>query len=109
MVEMNEGVDPADAQQNKAMGILAYIGILFLVPLLAAPTSRFAKYHANQGLTLFLVNVALGILAVVPILGWIAFILGTLGTLALAIMGIINAVNGVMKPLPLIGQFTLLK
>ena len=108
MVEMNEGVDPADAEQNKAMGILAYIGILFLVPLLAAPTSRFAKYHANQGLTLFLLNAALGVISVIPIVGLIS-LLGFLGTFALAIMGIINAVNGVMKPLPLIGQFTLLK
>lgn len=37
-------------QNDKIFGVLAYIGILWLVPLLAAPKSKFAKYHANQGL-----------------------------------------------------------
>ena len=44
----------ADAEQNKVFGILAYLGILCLIPLLAAKDSRFARYHANQGLVLFL-------------------------------------------------------
>ena len=110
MLGMNESPDAADVQQNKVMGILAYISILFLVPLLAAPNSRFAKYHANQGLTLFLVSLALSVVGfVVPFIGPIVSMVGHIGILVLAIMGIITASNGQMKPLPLIGQFTLLK
>ena len=41
-------VDAEDAEKNKVMGILAYLGILVLVPILAAKDSPFAKYHANQ-------------------------------------------------------------
>lgn len=108
MLEMNEGTDSADVQQNKAMGILAYIWVLFLVPLLAAPNSRFAKYHANQGLTLFLFSLALTAIGFIPVIGLIA-IFGGLAHFVLMIIGIINAANGVMKPLPIIGQFTLLK
>ena len=33
---------------------IAYLGILFFVPILIRPKSAFAKYHANQGLVLFL-------------------------------------------------------
>jgi hypothetical protein len=46
--------DALDIEHNKIFAVLAYIGILFLVPLLAAPQSRFARYHTNQGIVLFL-------------------------------------------------------
>ena len=32
------------------MAILAYFGILVLIPILAAKDSKFARFHANQGL-----------------------------------------------------------
>lgn len=112
----------ADVEKNKVMGILAYLGILWLVPLLAAKDSPFAKYHCNQGLVLFLasiagwiVNIILGmVLVFIPVLGWILMFLLHFGLiiaiLVLAVMGIINAANGVCKPLPLIGnRFTLIK
>ena len=35
------------------------LGILCLVPILAAKDSPFAKYHANQGLVLFLLEIVL--------------------------------------------------
>ena len=112
----------ADVEKNKVMGILAYLGILWLVPLLAAKDSPFARYHCNQGLVLFLGALAAWIVTIVldmvlvfiPILGWFLMIvlhIGLiLGVLALAIIGIINAANGACKPLPLIGnRFTLIK
>ena len=46
----------ADIEKNKAVGILAYI--LFFIPIIAARDSKFAMYHANQGLALFIVAVA---------------------------------------------------
>jgi uncharacterized membrane protein len=114
--------DAADVDKNKVMGILAYLGLLWLVPFLAAKESPFAKYHSNQGLVLILasiagwiVNMILGmVLVFIPVLGWILMLLlhfGLLiGIVVLAVMGIINAANGVCKPLPLIGnRFTLIK
>lgn len=101
--------DAADIEKNKVMGILAYIGILFVVPLLAAKDSRFAMYHANQGLVLFLFGVAIGIVGIVPFLGWLVAAVGVVAQLVFMIMGIINAANGQMKPLPLIGGISILK
>lgn len=43
-----------DVNGNKVFGILAYIGILFLVPLFAAKDSQYARFHTNQGLVLFI-------------------------------------------------------
>lgn len=104
-------VDPQDAEKNKLMGILAYI--IFFIPLLAAKDSKFAMYHANQGLVLFLgciaVMIASFILAFIPFLGWLISFVAWIGIMVLAILGIINAAKGECKPLPLIGGITILK
>jgi uncharacterized membrane protein len=100
--------DVADIEKNKVFAILAYFGILFVVPLLAAKESRFAMYHANQGLILFLASVAVSIVASIPFVGLIAILAGPV-LLVFMIMGIINAAGGQMKPLPLIGDISILK
>lgn len=100
--------DPQDAEKNKVMGILAYI--LFLIPMLAAKDSKFAMYHANQGLVLFLVSIVGGIvLGFIPILGWIIGMFWPLVIIVFVILGIINASKGEMKPLPVIGGWQILK
>lgn len=109
--------DPQDINNNKGMSVLAYIGFLFLVPLLACPNSKFARYHTNQGLVLFLLEFALGvvtgILGIIPIagliIGGLLSAVGGIFTLVLMIMGSINAAQGQAKELPLIGKITLLK
>ncbi|MDR2106722.1 MAG: hypothetical protein LBP24_04880 [Coriobacteriales bacterium] len=114
--------DPNDVQENKVMALLAYLGILFLIPLLTGTvkTSPFTKYHTNQGIILFIVEIVYGvayaivatILAFIPIIG--ALIAGLLSLfylvfLVFIILGIINALNGKLQPLPLIGGIQLLK
>ena len=107
--------DPQDINDNKGMSVLAYIGILFLIPLLACPNSRFARYHTNQGLVLFLLELAIGVVtsifAFIPVIGPIigGLISAVGGIFTLVIMGIINAAQGQAKELPLIGKITLLK
>lgn len=113
--------DPQDIEQNKVMGVLAYLSWLVLIPILAAPQSKFARYHANQGLVLAIVEI--GWLIVSMILGFIfgliswylGMILGTLLNLVnivflvFAILGIVNAAQGKAKELPIIGKIRLLK
>jgi len=113
-------VDVEDAEKHKIFGILAYLWILFLVPILAAKDSPFAKYHANQGLVLFLLEIVIWIvlyvvgivLAMLPAgLGFLSavFALLYLVPLILLILGIINAAAGKCVPLPVIGGIKLLK
>src|SRR5437762_547806 len=79
--------DPKDVEQNKVYAILAYLGILVLVPLLAAKESKFAQYHANQGLVLFIADIICGFVIWIPVVGWAVGI----ALLVLWIMGIMNA------------------
>lgn len=98
-----------DIEKNKVYAILAYI--IFFIPLLAARESKFAMYHANQGLILLLSAIILNFVGtIIPFLGWFIIIpLGNLLVFVLAILGIINAANGTKKPLPLIGGISLIK
>ena len=105
------------------MGILSYLSLLVLIPIFAAPKSRFARFHANQGLILLILEVVVSV--VFFILGFITGLLGigfisiflgiihwllNIAILALSILGIVNAAQGKAKPLPLIGSvITLLK
>ena len=113
--------DGADIEQNKIMALLSYIGFLFLVPILAAPTSKFARFHANQGIVLFILEAAYGIATgiILAILGFISGFLTMILSIVLglvsivffvfAILGIMNAFNGKAKELPFIGKFKILK
>ena len=96
-------------ENNKLLAAISYIGILFLVPLLAAKDDAFARFHANQGLVLFLVGIVLGIIGIIPFVGPIIAGIGGIVTFVFAILGIINAINGAMKPLPLIGGIEIIK
>ena len=98
-------MDPQDVENNKAMGILSYLSILCLIPFFAAKESKFAQYHAKQGLFLFIIELVISVVSIIPILGWIISAVGGIFVFILSIVGIINAVNGQAKELPIIGQF----
>lgn len=106
--------DPQDIQKNKGFAAVAYI--LFFIPLIACPNSKFGKFHANQGLLLLITaligDIAFLILSCFPFIGW-WFHLALKGwrvlTLILFILGIVNAINGEAKELPVIGKYTIIK
>lgn len=95
----------SDVEQNKGIAAIGYIGILFLVPLLAKKDSPFAQYHAKQGMVLFIFAIILGAVNVVPVLGQLVSLVGSIFCLVLFIMGLMNALNGKKVPLPVIGQY----
>lgn len=109
---VNEVFSKEDIEKNKVMAILAYI--IFFIPYLAAKDSKFAMYHAKQGLVLFLTGLAMYFVYMIlwrimpwSMWGFLSFIywIGSLAILALAIIGIIAASQGEAKELPIIGQY----
>ena len=123
--------DPMDISDNKVFALLSYIGILVLVPLIAAPKSKFARFHANQGLVLLIGEeayttvrgVLLGVLKLVrhitlfggvlfsPVYWAVNIITGVLSLafLVFAIIGIIDAAQGKAKELPVISKFKIIQ
>ncbi len=114
--------DQNEVRQNKAMGVLSYLGILVLIPLLAGnKKSEYVKHHVNQGLVLFILSSLVDLLegdwvwglhSIIHFGGgmfsWIFDILG-LVFFILMVMGIVAACKGERKELPLIGKIKFFK
>lgn len=120
--DVTDEFDADDIQQNKGIAVLSYLGLLFLIPLLAAKNSRFAQFHTNQGLVLFLTEIALsvslGILSAIFSLSGISVLIflfrliryaANVACLIFAIIGIVNVCQGKAKKLPIIGEITIIK
>lgn len=99
-------IPPEEVEAGKAMAIVAYL--IFFVPLLVedARKNRFAMYHTEQAILLWISYLAAtvlgGIIGMFTCgIGFILFLVPVAGL----IIGIINAVNGQAKPLPAIGHY----
>ena len=46
--------DPEDIARNKSVCALSYLSILFFLPLVVCPDSKFGRFHANQALALLI-------------------------------------------------------
>ncbi len=99
--------DAQDIEKNKIMAVLAYV--IFLIPLLAAKESKFARFHTNQGLVLFIGAILSSVITVIPLIGWIVAPIAGIAITILAVIGIVNAIGGKAKELPVIGKFKILK
>ncbi len=89
-----------DIRENRAITYLSYIGLLFLVPMLMKKESKFAQFHAKQGLVLT-IGWFIGVF-LYPLAG-LGFLV-QLFVLILSIIGLINVNKGEMKDLPIIGN-----
>jgi uncharacterized membrane protein len=95
----------AEKPQVNALAVLSYISILFIVPLVVAKDDLFVKFHVKQGIVLFIGEVILWVIMMIPFLGWVVGFIGQVIAVILAIMGIVNVLQGKEKELPLIGKY----
>jgi len=103
-----DNYDDADIEKNKTMAGLAYF--IFFLPLFVCPESKYAKFHANQALLLFIAAVAGNvILGTIPVLGWLILPFYLIAVIALGIMGLVNGFGGKAKELPIIGKYRIIK
>jgi len=83
-----------DIEENKQVAAMSYLWILFLIPMLTKQKSKFAQFHAKQGLVLFLAS----LLTVIPFFGWIL----SLVLIVVSIMGLMKAYNGEWWKMPFV-------
>lgn len=116
------------SDNTKLFTILSYIGILWLVGLIADKNNPAVKFHVNQGIILSIFEVGISIVFRIlwSIIGYsfsytfflpgiISLIMGLIQfacwsiIVVLAIIGIVHAAGGRQEPLPIIGRlFTIL-
>jgi uncharacterized membrane protein len=98
----------AEGLSDTAAGALAYVTIIpAIIFLVMAPynTRPFVKFHAFQCLGLAVIWFCLGIIGIIPILGWAVLALGSLALLVTWILCIVKASQGGALKLPVISDF----
>lgn len=93
--------------EGKQIGMIAYltvIGLIIAFVMNNEKKSEFAQYHIRQMLGLFVSGVAIGLIGIIPLLGWVIVIVGVFVLFYMWVMGLISAINGQMKPMPILGK-----
>ncbi len=88
------------ADSGKLFAALSYLSFLFVLPHIFCPQDEFAKFHAKQGLKLFIFTILADTLGALTGFGWILSLL----RFYFIYKGMSNAFSGVEEPLPYIGN-----
>jgi uncharacterized membrane protein len=113
---MEEQKTEGGAESNsQILAMLAYLGILVLIPYFMKGKDEFVAFHARQGMRLFLYSIGLivvlnvvgiGLSLLVPFLSLfvgLAFWALWIGWLVLIVLGLRNVLQKKKEPLPIIG------
>ncbi len=95
----------SSAANDNMYAILSYLWILCLIPVLMKKDNEFVRFHAKQGLVLFIVEMAVAIIGIIPVLGSIIYVLGMLICGILSIIGIIQALMGKKWKIPVVNEW----
>ena len=97
----------AIVSEGKTIAIIAYItfiGLIIAFVLNMDKKNSFAMFHIRQSLGLVLTALILGIVNIIPVLGWLISIIGSIVILVMWILALISALNGTRKPVFLLGE-----
>jgi len=98
--------DVKDVEENKILAAVGYLGILCLVPLFFAKKSPYAQFHAKQAFVLFIAEVIVFFVNIIPILGQLIWFVCSAFFLVMTIAGIVKALNGEKWVMPVLGKYT---
>ena len=93
--------------QGKNIAIISYltvIGLIIAFVLNNEKKEAFSKFHIRQSLGLVLTSLAISVVNIIPILGWIVSLIGFFVLLYMWIVGLLNAINGREKVVPILGD-----
>lgn len=107
-MDENNNVNVVKKDNKTLMGVLAYLGILVLIPFFMAKDDPFVKFHIKQGLVLMVIELIIWILGS---MFWSYTMYSFMQLLNLiviifSIIGIVNVVQKQQKELPLLGKFS---
>jgi uncharacterized membrane protein len=92
---------------DNAAGAIAYITIIPAIVFLVMPpynTSPYIRFHAWQNLFLCITAFAIGIVGIIPILGWFIVLIGMPVLLVAWLICLIKALKGERFKLPFLGD-----
>lgn len=105
--EMPAAAPAAPLTEDRTVAILAYLTIIGFVVAIVMHSSKktaLGAYHLRQCLGLLVTSLVLGVVSVVPLIGWLIGLAGIVLLCVIWLMGLIAAANGQQKPAPVLGE-----
>ncbi len=103
-VTTEENISISEGKSIATIAYLTIVGLIIAFVMNSDKKNEFAKYHIRQSLGLAVTGLVLGIIGLIPILGWIINILGFIVLVYMWVIGLMNAINEKQKPVPLLGK-----
>lgn len=104
---MENTITEKTIEDGKNIAAIAYITLIGLIIAFVQNNEKknaFAVYHIRQSLGIIVTGFALGVVGIIPVLGWLVLIFGSMGLVVLWVIGLMNALNGKMAPVPVLGK-----
>ena len=103
--------DKKDISDNKVVAMLCYLLSVFglIIACLLSGESKYVQFHVRTCLKITVVEALLALCAIVPILGWLVFVVGTVICLVLRIIAFFQICGGKAKDPAIISSLGFLK
>jgi len=98
--------DPKKIQDmDRVVAALSYVWIFVLIPYIFFHHNKWVYAHARSGLVLFIFELILLAISIIPILGWLAAGVGWIFVVLVAIIGVAHALAGQKYEIPLLNKY----
>lgn len=108
MEDISGRFDRETSEHARISSALGYL--FFFIPMTMHPESKFALYHANQGMLLFIwMSVGVLLASMIPYVGPILAVFMIAFGVGVGLRGMIVALRCEAKRMPLIGKFIVIQ
>ena len=90
----------------KFLGLISYLGILCVIPIILKSKSNFIRFHTRQGMVLFISEIIFTLIWIIPFVGWFIGFVGWIICFIFSLVGIIKAITGQEWKMPVLHRFT---
>ena len=89
----------------RILGAVSYLGILSLIPIVLRTKNDYTRFHARQGLLLFISEIIFTLIWVIPFIGWVIGFLGWVFCFIFSVIGLVRALRGQRWRIPVLHRF----
>jgi len=90
---------------DRILAAISYLGFLCFLPLFLKKSNPFVQYHAKQGLVLFIAEIIVSFINIIPILGQLVWFFAVIVFLVVSVMGIVMSWSGVYWKIPVLSEY----
>ena len=90
----------------KFLGLISYLGILCVIPVILKSKNDFIRFHARQGFVLFIAEIVFTLIWIIPFIGWLVGFIGWIICFVFSLIGLFKAITGQEWKMPVLYRFT---